>query len=154
MREIDVLHQGVPRAICCFAIDDVIVDPGPESAHRALLDGLDGFVPRATLLTHIHFDHAGASGALARRWPSLPVYVHERGAPHMRDPAKLLASAGRLYGGYQGLLDLWGELRDYAVVSQVEQWLSLTVERELFSGKELVEFLDELDRSLISEVSV
>jgi len=52
------------------------------------------------------------------------------------------------------LFDLWGELRDYAVVSQVEQWLSLTVERELFSGKELVEFLDELDRSLTSEASV
>jgi hypothetical protein len=52
------------------------------------------------------------------------------------------------------LFDLWGELRDYAVVSQVEQWLSLTVERELFSGKELVEFLDELDRSLADEVSV
>jgi len=52
------------------------------------------------------------------------------------------------------LFDLWGELRDYAVVSQVEQWLSLTVERELFSGKELVEFLDELDRSLTDEVSV
>ena len=66
MREIDVLHQGVPRAICCFAIDDVIVDPGPESAHRTLLEGLDGFVPRAILLTHIHFDHAGASGVLCR----------------------------------------------------------------------------------------
>ena len=52
------------------------------------------------------------------------------------------------------LFDLWGELRDYAVVSQVEQWLSLTVERELFSGKELIEFLDELDRSLTDEVSV
>ena len=52
------------------------------------------------------------------------------------------------------LFDLWGELRDYAVVSQVEQWLSLTVERELFSGKELVEFLNELDRSLVDEVSV
>ena len=49
MREIDVLHQGTPRAICCFAIDDVIVDPGPESAHRVLLDALDGFVPRAIL---------------------------------------------------------------------------------------------------------
>jgi hypothetical protein len=45
MREIDVLHQGTPKAICCFAIDDVIVDPGPESSHRTLLEGLDGFVP-------------------------------------------------------------------------------------------------------------
>jgi hypothetical protein len=46
------------------------------------------------------------------------------------------------------LFDLWGELRDLPSVTQVEQWLSLTVERELFSGKELVEFLDELERSL------
>ena len=46
------------------------------------------------------------------------------------------------------LFDLWGELRDMPLVTQVEQWLSLTVERELFSGKELVEFLDELERGL------
>jgi len=52
------------------------------------------------------------------------------------------------------LFDLWGEVRDMPLVTQVEQWLSLTVERELFSGKELVEFLDELDRSLTSEASV
>src|SRR5262249_7870726 len=52
---------------------------------------------------------AGASGSLVRRWPDLPVYVHERGAPHMVDPAKLLASAGRLYGGDEGLRALWGE---------------------------------------------
>ena len=44
--------------------------------------------PRALLLTHIHFDHAGAAGALVRRWPDLPVYVHERGAPHLVDPAQ------------------------------------------------------------------
>ncbi len=61
------------------------------------------------LLTHIHFDHAGATGALVERWPDIPVYVHERGAPHMVDPAKLLASAGRLYGGDEGLRELWGE---------------------------------------------
>ena len=45
-----------------------------------------------------------------RRWPDLPVYVHERGAPHMVDPAKLVASAGRLYGGEDGLRALWGEM--------------------------------------------
>ena len=52
------------------------------------------------------------------------------------------------------LFDLWGELREYSVVTQVEQWLSLTVERQIFSGKELVDFLNELDRSLADEVSV
>ena len=51
-----------------------------------------------SLLTHIHLDHAAATGALVRRWPDLEVYVHERGAPHLIDPSKLLASAERLYG--------------------------------------------------------
>src|SRR3954447_5617228 len=46
------------------------------------------------------------------------------------------------------LFDLWGELRELPLVTQVEQWLSLTVERELFSGKELVEFLNELEQGL------
>jgi glyoxylase-like metal-dependent hydrolase (beta-lactamase superfamily II) len=108
MREIDVLHQGTPRAICCYAIDDVIVDPGPESSHRALLAGLDGFVPRAILLTHIHFDHAGATGALCRLWPETEVWVHERGARHMVDPARLVASAQRIYG--DRFDRLWGKV--------------------------------------------
>jgi len=54
--------------------------------------------PRALLLTHIHLDHAGASGSLVRRFPGLRVYVHESGAQHLVDPAKLLESATRLYG--------------------------------------------------------
>jgi glyoxylase-like metal-dependent hydrolase (beta-lactamase superfamily II) len=108
MREIDVLHQGVPRAICCFAIDDVIVDPGPESTHRTLLEGLDGFAPRAILLTHIHFDHAGATGALCRIWPDAAVWVHERGARHMVDPSRLVASAKRIYG--DEFDRLWGKV--------------------------------------------
>jgi hypothetical protein len=46
------------------------------------------------------------------------------------------------------LFDLWGELRDLPSVAQVEQWLSLTVERQLFSGEELVEFLNQLEESV------
>jgi glyoxylase-like metal-dependent hydrolase (beta-lactamase superfamily II) len=110
MRAIDVRHKGVEKVICCFEVDGVLIDPGPEISVSTLLDALDGLIPRALLLTHIHFDHAGASGALVRRWPDLPVYVHERGAPHMADPAKLVASAGRLYGGEEGLRELWGEV--------------------------------------------
>ena len=111
MRAIDVRHKGREKVICCWEVDGVLIDPGPGIALDTLLAGLgEGFEPRALLLTHIHFDHAGATGALVRRWPSLPVYVHERGAPHMVDPARLVASAGRLYGGEQGLLDLWGEM--------------------------------------------
>jgi len=63
----------------------------------------------AIVLTHIHLDHAGASGTLVRENPRLRVYVHEKGAPHMANPEKLIASATRLYGG--DMDRLWGEFR-------------------------------------------
>jgi glyoxylase-like metal-dependent hydrolase (beta-lactamase superfamily II) len=110
MRAIDVMHKGREKVICCWEVDGVLVDPGPGISEPTLLEALDGERPRALLLTHIHFDHAGATGALVRRWPDLPVYVHERGAPHMIDPSRLVASAGRLYGGEDGLRELWGEM--------------------------------------------
>src|SRR3954453_15926521 len=109
MRVIDVRHMGRERVIGCFEHEGVLVDPGPESTVETLLEGLgEGFEPRALLLTHIHFDHAGSSGALVRRWPQLPVYVHAVGAPHMADPERLVRSATRLYGE-DGMPELWGE---------------------------------------------
>lgn len=107
-RAIDVKHLGNPRVICCWQAGEVLVDPGPESCMDTLLEALGDARPRALLLTHIHLDHAGASGALVRRWPDLKVYVHERGAPHMADPSGLLRSAGRLYG--DDMDRLWGEV--------------------------------------------
>jgi glyoxylase-like metal-dependent hydrolase (beta-lactamase superfamily II) len=79
-----------------------IVDPGPgstlETLHAQLqAHGLTAGDIDSILLTHIHLDHAGASGALVRQNPRLPVYVHKNGAPHMADPSKLLASARRLW---------------------------------------------------------
>ena len=62
---------------------------------------------RTILLTHIHLDHAGATGTLVRENPGIQVYVHERGAPHMVDPDRLLSSAARLYG--DDMDRLWGE---------------------------------------------
>ena len=84
--------------------------PDRSRPRTTLLEALGDDEPSALLLTHIHFDHAGASGALVRRWPDLPVYVHERGAPHMAAPERLVASAARLYGGEEGLARLWGEV--------------------------------------------
>ena len=104
---IDGMHLGRDRVIAAYELDGVIVDPGPSTCMDALLAGLES-EPRALLLTHIHLDHAGASGSLVRRFPGLRVYVHERGAPHLVDPGKLLESAGRLYG--DDMERLWGEV--------------------------------------------
>ena len=108
MRLIDVKHLGRPHVIGCWEIDGALVDPGPESSLGTLLAALGDERPRALLLTHIHLDHAAATGALVRRWPELEVHVHERGAPHLIDPGKLLASAERLYG--EEMERLWGEI--------------------------------------------
>ena len=67
MRAIDVCHQGREHVICAWQVDDVIVDPGPESSVDTLLDALGDEQPRALLLTHIHFDHAGAAGRARAR---------------------------------------------------------------------------------------
>lgn len=106
MRAIDCLHLGRERVICCWQVGDVLIDPGPSSCLSTLLDALGDQRPRALLLTHIHLDHAGASGSLVSRWPDLEVYVHERGAPHMTAPERLLRSAERLYG--DDMDRLWG----------------------------------------------
>jgi glyoxylase-like metal-dependent hydrolase (beta-lactamase superfamily II) len=108
VRVIDVKHLGRPHVIGCWEVDGMLVDPGPESSLPTLLEALGEERPRALLLTHIHLDHAAATGAMVRRWPGLEVYVHERGAPHLIDPSKLLASAGRLYGDQ--MERLWGEI--------------------------------------------
>ncbi len=102
--------MGREKVICCWEVDGVLIDPGPQSTEETLLEAIGGERPKALLLTHIHFDHAGATGSLVRRWPDLDVYVHERGAPHLVEPSKLVKSAGRLYGGDEGLRRTWGEV--------------------------------------------
>jgi glyoxylase-like metal-dependent hydrolase (beta-lactamase superfamily II) len=104
---IDVRHLGRERVIGCWDLGGILVDPGPESCIETLLADVAS-EPRALLLTHIHLDHAGASGALVERFPALEVWVHERGAPHLADPEKLLQSARRLYG--DDMDRLWGRV--------------------------------------------
>ena len=112
----DLMFLGQPRVIATAVLQGpagvALVDPGPSTC----LDRLHGLLReqgiaiddiRTVLLTHIHLDHAGATGTLVRDNPEIQVYVHERGAPHMADPAKLLRSAGRLYGA--DMDRLWGE---------------------------------------------
>src|SRR5947209_18262964 len=103
---IDLDHQGLDRVIGAYDVDGVVVDPGPASCVERLVGAVPE--PRALLLTHIHLDHAGAAGVLVRRFPHLPVYVHERGAPHVADPWRLLHSGRKVYG--DDMDSLWGEV--------------------------------------------
>lgn len=108
-RLVDLMHLGRPKAIGAWLLDEgaIVVDPGPASCLPALLPALEASPPRVIALTHIHLDHAGAAGTLAARFSQAEVWVHERGARHMIDPSRLLASAGRLYGEHMDTL--WGE---------------------------------------------
>jgi glyoxylase-like metal-dependent hydrolase (beta-lactamase superfamily II) len=114
---LDLQFQGRPRVIASAVLHSpggvAIVDPGPSSTLPTLrrelgASGIGVGDVTSILLTHIHLDHAGATGTLVRENPAIRVYVHERGAPHMADPAKLLASAARLYG--DAMDTLWGEV--------------------------------------------
>lgn len=105
---IDTHHMGRDRVIGAWVRDEVVIDPGPASTVERLLEALGDVEPRAILLTHIHLDHAGATGTLLRRFPDARVYVHEIGAPHLIDPSRLLESAARLYGADR-MDELWGE---------------------------------------------
>jgi glyoxylase-like metal-dependent hydrolase (beta-lactamase superfamily II) len=104
---IDVRQLGRERVIGAWDLGGAIVDPGPESRMQTLLEAVTE-EPQALVLTHIHLDHAGATGALVERFPELEVWVHARGAPHLADPSRLLASAERIYGDSMG--PLWGRV--------------------------------------------
>src|SRR3954468_9351840 len=115
---LDLNFYGVKGVIASVILHGpggaAIIDPGPSSTLPALRAGLEraGIAVsdlRAILLTHIHLDHAGATGTLVAENPAVQVYVHENGAPHMINPEKLIASASRLWPGEMDRL--WGEFR-------------------------------------------
>ena len=86
-----------------------LIESGPKSSVENVLAGLEREgVDRLDwiVVTHIHLDHAGAAGTLARRFPDATIAVHPVGAPHLIDPSKLWASASRIYG--EGMEALWG----------------------------------------------
>ena len=90
-----------------------IIDPGPGSMIEPLLAAIKeaGFDPQDVthlLATHVHLDHAGSVGSLVRRMPNAKVYAHSKGAPHLLDTTKVVASATRIYG--DRMQQLWGEI--------------------------------------------
>jgi len=112
---IDLHWQGAPEVIASYALRGpngvALIETGPASSYDNLKAGLAaaGIDLRDIsdiLVTHIHLDHAGAAGWLARA-TGATVHVHHVGAPHLADPTKLLRSAGRIYG--DAMDALWGE---------------------------------------------
>lgn len=119
---IDLEFLGRPNVIAAAIVQSpagvAIVDPGPTTCLASLEQGLQAHGVRwedvrHLMLTHIHLDHAGATGTIVREHPHITVLVHERGAKHMIDPSRLLDSATRLYGA--DMDRLWGE---FAAVPQ------------------------------------
>lgn len=105
---VDLFHFDQPGAIATHLLDGVIVDPGAEKTVDRVLEALGEDVPQAILLTHIHFDHAGATGRLVEKFPDVEVWVHEAGSRHMVDPERLVSSARQVFGEYFDVM--WGEV--------------------------------------------
>jgi glyoxylase-like metal-dependent hydrolase (beta-lactamase superfamily II) len=114
--EIDTLLGGWERVTAGYLIEGpapVLVETGSQSSVPALLAALNGLGLAAddlagVAVTHVHLDHAGGVGDVARAFPRATVYVHEKGARHLADPSRLVQSAAMVYGD---LLDtLYGRL--------------------------------------------
>ena len=113
---LDLNFLGIPQAIAAYLVETsdgpVLIESGPYSTYDRLQReirrvGFDPVDVRHVLLTHIHFDHAGAAWAFAEQGAT--IYVHPMGAPHLASPEKLWNSAQRIYG--DDMDRLWGKMR-------------------------------------------
>ncbi len=135
------LHFMLDGVIASYLIETeeglVLVESGPYSVFDHLREGLEdlGFAPRDirhVLLTHIHFDHAGAAWALAELGAT--IYVHPAGYKHLKDPERLYNSAKRIYGDQMEFL--WGIMKainEDRLVS-VEDETEFTIGAHLFKA--------------------
>ncbi len=116
--DLDFMNTG--RVIASFLLlgedggSAALVETGPTTCLDRLAAGLKEHGVsredvRQVFVTHIHLDHAGASGHLSGLLPNATFYVHEVGYPHLADPSKLVKSAARIYG--ERMEELWGEAR-------------------------------------------
>ncbi len=105
-----------PQTIAAYLVESdselALIESGPDSVFNNLLSGIHdlGFDPRnirKVLVTHVHLDHAGAAWHFGEMGAT--VFVHQNGARHLADPAKLLASAGKIY--MNRMDELWGTMK-------------------------------------------
>jgi glyoxylase-like metal-dependent hydrolase (beta-lactamase superfamily II) len=115
--QVDTRPSGMEEVTAGYLITGsapVLVETGSQSSAPTVLAALEdlGLGPHdlaGLAVTHIHLDHAGGVGDLARAFPNATVYVHEKGARHLADPTRLIASAAQVYGdlldSFYGRLD-------------------------------------------------
>ncbi len=112
-----------------------LIETGTTLVARAILEAVESLGCteediRRIIVTHIHLDHSGAVGWFVRRLPHVEVYVHTRGAKHLQDPAKLIESAGMVFGNRKAVLDMHGE-----ILAVPEENLIPVTEKELDIGR-------------------
>jgi len=118
---IDTLYAGRERYTAAYLLEarePTLVETGPTTSFEPVVAGLDrlGIGPddlAHVVLTHIHLDHGGGVGRIAEQYPNATVWVHELGARHLADPARLIASATSIYGPEQ-LASLFGPVEPVA----------------------------------------
>ena len=117
MWQVSLPFLGEPEIVGSYLIaggnELAIIDPGPSSMVEHLETAIRevGFDPEEVthiLATHVHLDHAGACGSLVKRLPRAQVYAHSKGAPHLLDTSKVVASATRIFG--ERMQELWGDI--------------------------------------------
>lgn len=111
---LDTMALGQPGTVGVFLIKGArvaLVDCGYASSYETVLDGMRevGVAPsdvRYLIPTHVHLDHAGAAGRLLKAMPNAEVITHERGAPHLVEPQRLIESSTRVFG--REIMELYG----------------------------------------------
>ncbi len=104
--QIDTLMVGEPEFNAVYLVaaeEPALIETGPGADVPLVLEalrslGIDAHDLAHIVVTHIHLDHAGGAGALVERFSKATVWVHERGARHLVDPSRLVASTARTYG--------------------------------------------------------